>query len=242
MRMTRFRQIVALIVTVYGVAGMILVILAWRRGSAATTQIRTQLHQMGEALESASLVAYATADTLESGSATLTDVAYFAQQASEPLKESGNNLLTVGEEVSKAGGLLEEIAVPATLQWNETIVAGVRVITGASLEYEHPLASVGADLKRAGQSLDSTGQGLLLTAEELEKIPPDLQETSQNLSRTSQEVRKTGEDIEKFAQQVHDLADSGIFSLGLAAIAGYLGTLHLILALIGITMWLDSRA
>jgi len=240
--MTRWRQIVALIVTVYGVAGMILVILAWRRGSAATAQMRTQLHQMGEALESASLVAYATADTLESGSATLTDVAYFAQQASEPLKESGNNLLTVGEEVSRAAGLLEEIAVPATLQWNESIVAGIRVITGASLEYEHPLASVGAGLKRAGQSLDSTGQGLLLTAEQLEKIPPDLQATSQNLTRTSQEVRKTGEDIERSAQQIHDLAGSGIFRLGLAAIVGYLGTLHLILALIGITMWPNSRA
>lgn len=240
--MTRWRQIVALIITIYGIAGIIFVIPAWRRGSAATAQIRIQLHQMGETLEAATLVAYATADTLESGSATLTAVGGFAQQASEPLKESGNNLLTVGEEVSRAGGLLEEIALPATLQWSESVVAGVRVITGATFEYQHPLASVGADLKRAGQSLDSTGQGLLLTAEELERIPPDLQETSQNLSRTSQEVRKTGEDIEKFAQQVHDLADSGIFSLGLAAIAGYLGTLHLILALIGITMWLDSRA
>jgi len=240
--MTRWRQIVALIITIYGIAGMIFVILAWRRGTATITPMRTQLHQVGESLEAASLVAYATADTLESGSATLTDVGDFAQQASEPLKESGNSLLTVGEEVSKAGGLLEEIALPATVQWGESVVAGVRVITGATFEYEHPLASVGADLKRAGQSLDSTGQGLLLTAEELEKIPPDLQETSQNLSRTSQEVRKTGEDIERFAQGIHDLADSGIFSLGLAAILGYLATLHLILALIGITMWASSRA
>lgn len=240
--MTRWRRIVALIITIYGIAGMILVILVWRRGSAAIAQMRTQLHQMGETLESASLLAYTTADTLESGSATLIDVGDFAQQASEPLKESGNNLLRVGEEVSKAGGLLEEIAVPATLQWSESVVAGVRVITGATFEYQHPLASVGADLERAGQSLDSTGQGLLLVAEELEKLPPDLQETSQNLSRTSQEVRKTGEDVEGFAQQVHDLADSGIFSLGLAAIVGYLGTLHLILALIGITTWLNSRA
>jgi hypothetical protein len=150
--------------------------------------------------------------------------------------------LTVGEEVSKAGGLLEEIALPATLQWSESVLAGVRVITGATFEYEYPLASVGADLKKAGQSLDSTGQGLLLTAGELEKIPPGLQETSQNLSRTSQEVRKTGEDIERSAQQIHDLADSGIISRGLATILGYLGTLHLILALIGTTMWLDSRA
>jgi len=240
--MTRWRQIVALIITIYGIAGMIFVILAWRRGTATITPMRTQLHQVGESLEAASLVAYATADTLESGSATLTDVGDFTQQASEPLKESGNSLLTVGEEVSKAGGLLEEIALPATVQWGESVVAGVRVITGATFEYEHPLASVGADLKRAGQSLDSTGQGLLLTAEELEKIPPDLQETSQNLSRTSQEVRKTGEDIERFAQGIHDLADSGIFSLGLAAILGYLGTLHLVLALIGITMWASSRA
>ncbi len=240
--MTRLRQALALIITIYGIAGMIFVIFAWRRGSAATAQIRTQLHQMGETLETATLVAYTTADTLESGSTTLTDVGDFAQQASEPLKESGNNLLTVGEEVNKAGGLLEEIAVPATLKWSESVVAGVRVITGAAFEYQHPLASVGADLKRAGQSLDSTGQGLLLTAEELEKIPPDLQEASQNLSHTSQEVRKTGEDIERFAQQIHDLADSGIFSLGLAAIVGYLGTLHLILALIGITTWPHSRA
>jgi len=240
--MTRLKRIVALIITIYGIAGMIVVILAWRRGSAATAQMRTQLHQMGEALETASLMAYDAADTLESGSATLTDVADFTQQASQPLKESGNNLLTVGEEVSKAGGLLEEIAVPATMQWSESVVAGVRVITGATFEYQRPLASVGADLKRAGQSLDSTGQGLLLTAEELEKIPSDLQGTSQDLSRTSQEVRKTGEDIERFAQQIHDLADSGIFSLGLAAILGYLGTLHLILALMGITMWLNSRA
>lgn len=240
--MTRWRQIVALIITIFGIAGMILVIFAWRRGSAATAQMRTQLHQMGETLEGASLVAHVAADTLESGSAALTDVGDFAQQASEPLKESGNNLLTVGKEVNKAAGLLEEIAVPTTVQWGESVVAGVRIITSASLEYGHPLASVGADLKRAGQSLDSTGQGLLLTAEELEKIPPDLQETSQNLSRTSLEVRKTGEDVERFAQQVRDLADSGIFSLGLAAIVGYLGTLHLILALIGITMWLDSRA
>ncbi|HAL61416.1 MAG TPA: hypothetical protein DCP08_03305 [Chloroflexi bacterium] len=240
--MTRLRRIVAFIITIYGIAGMIFVILAWRRGLAATAQMRTQLHQMGETLETASLAAYTAADTLESGSATLIDVGGFAQQASEPLKESGNNLLTVGEEVSQAGGLLEEIAVPATLQWGESVVAGVRVITGATFEYQHPLASVGADLKRAGQSLDSTGQGLLLTAEELEKIPPDLQETSQNLSHTSQEVRKSGEDVERFAQQVHDLADSAIFSLGLAAIVGYLGTLHLILALMGITMWPNSRA
>ncbi|MFQ6001728.1 MAG: hypothetical protein ACE5LG_08680 [Anaerolineae bacterium] len=240
--MTRLRQVIALIITIYGIAGMILMILAWGRGSAATAQMRTQLHQMEKTLETASLVAYTAADTLESGSATLTDVGDFAQQASEPLRESGDNLLTVGEEVSKAGGLLEEIALPATLQWSESLVAGVRVITGATLEYEHPLASVGADLKRAGQSLDSTGQGLLLTAEELERIPPDLQETSQNLSRTSQEVRKTGEDIERFAQQVHNLADSGIFRLGLVAILGYLGTLHLVLALIGITTWLNSRA
>ncbi len=240
--MTRLRQVLALIITIYGIAGMIFMILAWRRGSAATAQMQTQLHQMGEILETASLVAYTTADTLESGSATLTDVGAFAQQASEPLKESGNNLLTVGEEVSKAAGLLEEIALPATVQWSESVVAGVRVITGATFEYQHPLASVGADLKRAGQSLDSTGQGLLLTAEELKKIPPDLQEASQNLNRTSQEVRKTGEDIERFAQQVHDLAESGIFSLALAAILGYLGTLHLILALVGITMWLSSRA
>jgi len=239
--MTRLKRILVLIITIYGIAGMILAILAWRRGSATTAQMRTQLHQMGETLETAGLVAYATADTLESGSATLIYMGDFAQQASEPLKESGNSLLTVGEEVSKAARLLEEIAVPATVQWSESVVAGVRVITGAAFEYQHPLASVGADLKRAGQSLDSTGQGLLLTAEELEKIPPDLQETSQNLSRTSQEVRKTGEDIESFAQQVHDLADSGIFSLGPAAIPGYLGTLHLILALIGITMWLNGR-
>jgi ABC-type transporter Mla subunit MlaD len=240
--MTRLRQIVALIITIYGIAGIIFVIPAWRRGSAATARIRTQLHQMGETLETASLATYTTADTLESGSAALTAVSGFAQQASEPLKESGNNLLTVGEEVSKAGRLLEEIAVPATLQWNETVMAGVRVITGATFQYQYPLASVGADLKRAGQSLDSTGQGLLLTAEELEKIPPDLQATSQNLTRTSQEVRKASEDIERSAQGIHDLADSGIFRLGLAAILGYLGTLHLILALIGIAMWLDSRA
>lgn len=240
--MVRLRQIVALIVTIYGIAGMIFVILAWSRGSAATTQMRTQLHQMGETLENATLATYAAANTLESGSATLTDVGGFAQQASAPLEESGNNLLAVGEEVSKAAGLLEEIAVPTTLQWRESVVAGVRVITGATFEYQHPLASVGADLKRAGQSLDSTGQGLLLTAEELKKMPPDLQETSQNLSRTSQEVRKMGEDIERFAQQIHDLADSGIFNLGLAAIVGYLGTLHLVLALMGIIMWLDSRA
>ena len=240
--MTRLRQIIALVITLYGVAGMILVILAWGRGSAATTQMRTQLHQMGETLETASLVAYAAADTLESGSRALMDLGGFAQQASEPLKESGDNLMTVGEEVSEAGGLLEEITFPATIQWSESLVAGVRVITGATFEYQHPLASVGANLKRAGQSLDSTGQGLLLTAEELEKIPPDLQETSQNLTRTSQGVRKTGEDIKRSAQQIHDLADSGIFSLGLAAIVGYLGTLHLILALIGITMWSNSRA
>ena len=240
--MTRLRQILALIITIYGIAGMILVIVVWRRGSAATAQMRTQLHQMVGSLEVASRVAYATVDTLESGSTALTDVSDFAQQASEPLKESGNSLLTVGEEVSKAGALLEEIAVPATVQWSESVVAGIRVITGATFEYQYPLASVGADLKIAGQSLDSTGQGLLLTAEELEKIPPDLKETSQNLSRTSQEVRKTGEDIERSAQQIHDLADSGIFSRGLAVIVGYLGTLHLILALIGITMWLDSRA
>ncbi|MFQ5886537.1 MAG: hypothetical protein ACE5II_04800, partial [Anaerolineae bacterium] len=241
-KMTRWRQVVALIITIYGIAGVIFVILAWGRGSTAIAQMRIQLHQIGETLETTSLVAYTAAETLEGGSATLTDVSDLAQQASEPLKESGNNLLTVGEEVSKAGGLLEEIAVPATLQWSESVVAGVRVITGATFEYQHPLASAGADLKKAGQSLDTTGQGLLLTAEELEKIPPDLQETSQNLSRTSQEVRKTGEDIERLTQKIHDLADSGIFSLGLAAIVGYLGTLHLILALIGITAWLDSRA
>lgn len=240
--MTRLKRIVALIITIYGIAGMILIIVAWRQGSAAITQMRTQLHQIGESLETATLVAYTTVDTLESGSGTLADVADFAQQASEPLKESGNSLLSVGEEVSKAGGLLEEIALPATLQWNESVVGGVRVITGATFEYQYPLASVGADLKRAGQSLDSTGQGLLLTAEELEKIPPGLQETSQNLSRTSQEVRKSGEDIETLTQEIHDLADSRILSQGLAAIVGYLGTLHLILALIGITMWLDSRA
>jgi len=240
--MTRLRQIVAIIITIYGIAGIIFVILAWRRGSLATAQMRRQLYQMGETLQTATLVAYATADTLESGSETLIDVADLAQQASDPLKESGNSLLTVGEEVSQAGGLLEEIAVPATLQWNESVVAGVRVITGATFEYQYPLASAGADLKRAGQSLNSTGQGLLLTAEELEKIPPDLQATSQNLSRTSQEVRKTGEDIETSAQGIHDLADSGIFRLGLAAILGYLGTLHLILALIGVTMWPNSRA
>jgi len=148
--MTRLRQIVALIVTIYGIAGMIFVILAWRGGSAATAQMRTQLHQMGESLETASLAAYTAADTLESGSTALADVGNFAQQASEPLKESGNNLLTVGEEVSEAGGLLEEIAIPATVQWNESVVAGVRIITGATFEYEYPLASVGADLKRAG--------------------------------------------------------------------------------------------
>ncbi len=242
MRMTRLRQTVALIVTIFGIAGMIFVILAWSRGSSATAQMRTQLHQMGETLENATLATYAAADTLESGSATLSDVSGFAQQASEPLEESGNNLLAVGEEVSKAAGLLEKIAVPASVQWRESVVAGIRVITGATLEYQYPLASVGADLKRAGQSLDSTGQGLLLTAEELKKIPPDLQETSQNLNRTSQEVQKTGEDIESFAQQIHDLADSGIFNLGLVAILAYLGTLHLVLALMGITMWLDSRA
>jgi len=235
--MTRFRQAVALIITIYGIAGMILVILAWRRGSAATVQMRTQLHQMGESLETASLATYAAADTLESGSATLTGVADFVQQASEPLKESGNNLLIVGEEVSKAGELLEEITVPEAIQWSESVLGGVRIITGASFEYGHPLASVGADLKRAGQSLDSTSQGLLLTAEELKKIPPDLQQTSQNLSRTSQEVRETGEEIERFSHQIHDLAESGIFSQGLAVILGYLGTLHLILALIGITLW-----
>lgn len=240
--MNRLRQVATLIITIYGIAGMILVILAWRGGSAATSQMRTQLHQMGESLETASLAVYAAADTLESGSVALTGVADFAQQASEPIGESGNNLLTVEEEVSKAAGLLEEIALPATLQWNESIIAGIRVITGATLEYERPLASVGADLKRAGQSLGSTGQGLLLTAEELKKVPPDLQETNQNLSRTAQEVRKTGEDIARFAQQVHDLANSSILSLGLAAILGYLGTLHLILALVGITMWRNGRA
>jgi len=240
--MTRFRQIVAFIVIIYGIAGMVFVTLAWRRGSTAIANMQTQLHEMGESLESATLVAYAAADALESGSATLTDVADFAQQASKPLKESGNNLLTVGEEVSKAGGLLEEIALPATLQWSESVLAGVRVITGATFEYEHPLASVGADLKRAGQSLNSTGQGLLLTSGELEKIPPGLQETSQSLNRTSQEVRKAVEDIERAAQRIHDLADSNIFSRGLAAIVGYLGTLHLIFALIGITMWASSRA
>ncbi|MCJ7668786.1 MAG: hypothetical protein MUP04_11025 [Anaerolineae bacterium] len=240
--MTRFKRIIALIITIYGVAGMVFVIPAWRRGSAAIATTQVQLHRVGESLETATLVAYAAADTLESGSAALTDVADFAQHASEPLKESGNSLLTVGEEVSKAGGLLEEIALPATLQWSESVLAGVRVITGATFEYEYPLASVGADLKKAGQSLDSTGQGLLLTAGELEKIPPGLQETSQNLSRTSQEVRKTSEDIERSAQQIHDLADSGIISRGLATRLGYLGTLHLILALIGTTMWLDSRA
>lgn len=240
--MTRLRQIVALIITAYGVAGMIFMIPAWRRGSAFTAQMRTQLHQVGETLETASLVANATADTLESGGVTLNDVADFAGQASEPLKESANNLLTVGEEISEAGGLLEEIAVPTALQWNESVVAGIHVITGVTFDYEHPLASVGADLKRAGQSLDSTGQGLLITAEELGKIPPDLQENGQNLSRTSQEVQKMSEDIERFAQQIHDLANSTILSLGLAAIVGYLGTLHLILALVGITMWLNSRA
>jgi len=239
--MKRLRQIAALIIIIYGIAGMVFVIPAWRRGSAATAQMRAQLHQVGESLETATLVAYAAADTLESGSATLIDVGDFAQQASESLKGSGNNLLTVGEEVSKAGGLLEEIALPATLQWSESVVAGIRVITGATFEYQHPLASVGADLKRAGQSLDSTGQGLLLTAEELARIPPDVQEASQNLSRTSQEVRKSGEDIERSAQQVHDLADSGIISRGLAAILGYLGTLHLVLALVGITTWLNIR-
>ena len=239
--MKRLRQIAALIIIIYGIAGIVFVILAWRRGSAATAQMRAQLHQVGESLETATLVAYAAADTLESGSATLIDVGDFAQQASESLKGSGNNLLTVGEEVSKAGGLLEEIALPATLQWSESVVAGIRVITGATFEYQPPLASVGADLKRAGQSLDSTGQGLLLTAEELARIPPDVQEASQNLSRTSQEVRKSGEDIERSAQQVHDLADSGIISRGLAAILGYLGTLHLVLALVGITTWLNIR-
>lgn len=237
MRMTRLRQIVALIITIYGIAGMICVIPIWRRGTAARAQMQTQLHQMGESLENAGLATYAAADTLESGSKALIDLSGFAQQASEPIEESGNNLLTVGEEVSKAGGLLEEIAVPAALQWNESVVGGVRVITGATLQYEYPLASVGADLKRAGQSLDSTGQGLLSAAEELGKIPPDLQETCQNLNRTSQEVRKTSEDIERSAQGVHTLAESTIFSLGLTTILGYLGTLHLILALVGITTW-----
>jgi len=240
--MTRLRQIVALITTIYGIAGMIFAIFAWGRGSAAIAQVQAQLQKVGESLETATLVAYTTADSLESGSTTLIDVSDFAQQASEPLRESGNNLLSVGEEVSKAGGFLEEIALPATLQWNESVLAGVRVITGVTFQYEHPLASVGADLKRAGQSLDATGQGLLLTAGELEKIPPDLQETSQDLTLTSQEVRKTGEDIERLTQQVYNLANSNIFSLGLAAIVGYLGSLHLVLTLIGIAIWLDSKA
>ncbi len=99
--MTRFKRIIALIITIYGVAGMVFVIPAWRRGSAAIATTQVQLHRVGESLETATLVAYAAADTLESGSAALTDVADFAQHASEPLKESGNSLLTVGEEVSK---------------------------------------------------------------------------------------------------------------------------------------------